>query len=60
MNFESVDPYPVTIKQGDLRTAVIKDPEAFYRVTKMKFEGKRGATDKSMVIYRRRHRRLRA
>lgn len=51
VNFESVDLYPVTIKQGDLRTAVIKDPEAFYRVTKMKFDGKRGATDKSTVIY---------
>ena len=51
VNYESVDPYPVTIKQGDLRTAVIKDPEAFYRVTKMKFDGKRGATDKRTVIY---------
>ena len=51
VNYESVDPYPVTIKQGDLRTAVIKDPDAFYRVTKMKFDGKRGATDKSTVIY---------
>ncbi|MCI5042194.1 MAG: hypothetical protein MRY81_21255 [Donghicola eburneus] len=29
VNYESVDPYPVTIKQGDLRTAVIKDPEVF-------------------------------
>ncbi len=51
VNYESVDPYPVTIKQGDLRTAVIKDPEAFYRVTKMKFGGKRGEEDKSTVIY---------
>lgn len=51
VNYESIDLYPVTIKQGDLRTAVIKDPEAFYRVNKMKFDGKRGATDKSTVIY---------
>ena len=51
VNYESVEPYPVTIKQGDLRTAVIKDPEAFYRVTKMRFAGKRGETDKSTVIY---------
>lgn len=51
VNYESVDPYPVTIKQGDLRTAVIKDPEAFYRVTKMKYAGKRGEEDKSTVIY---------
>ncbi|PJN93447.1 damage-inducible protein, partial [Amaricoccus sp. HAR-UPW-R2A-40] len=47
VHYEAVDPYPVTIKQGDLRTAVIKDPEAFYRVTKMKFGGKRGEVDKS-------------
>lgn len=51
VNYENVEPYPVTIKQGDLRTAVIKDPEAFYRVTKMRFAGKRGETDKSTVFY---------
>tara|TARA_R110002072_G_scaffold71798_2_gene172207 strand:+ start:870 stop:5768 length:4899 start_codon:yes stop_codon:yes gene_type:complete len=51
VNYESAAPYPVTIKQGDLRTAVIKDPEAFYRVTKMKYAGKRGEEDKSTVIY---------
>ena len=51
VNYESVDPYPVTIKQGDLRTAVISDPEVFYRLTKMKFAGKRGNEDKSTVIY---------
>ncbi len=51
VNYESVELFPVTIKQGDLRTAVIKDPEAFYRVTKMRFAGKRGETDKSTVIY---------
>lgn len=51
VNYESVDPYPVTIKQGDLRTAVIKDPEAFYRVTKMKFGGNAREKDKTTVIY---------
>jgi predicted helicase len=51
VNYESVEPYPITIKQGDLRTAVIDDPEAFYRVTKMKFGGKRGEIDKTTVIY---------
>lgn len=51
VNYEKVDPYPVTVKQGDLRTAVIKDPEAFYRVTKMKFVGKRGEFDRSTVVY---------
>ena len=51
VNYENVAPYPVTIKQGDLRTAVIKDPEAFYRVTKMKFGGNARDKDKSTVIY---------
>ncbi|MCC5987225.1 MAG: DEAD/DEAH box helicase [Pararhodobacter sp.] len=51
VNYESVDPYPAVIKQGDLRTAVIKDPEAFYRVTKMKFGGSARGKDKSTVIY---------
>lgn len=51
VNYESVDPYSATIRQGDLRTAVIKDPEAFYRVTKMKFGGNAREKDKSTVIY---------
>ncbi|WP_299790829.1 type ISP restriction/modification enzyme [uncultured Marivita sp.] len=51
VNYETADPYPVTIKQGDLRTAVIKDPNAFYRVTKMKFGGNAREKDKSTVIY---------
>ncbi|WP_417729613.1 DEAD/DEAH box helicase [Roseovarius sp.] len=51
VNYETVEPYPVTYKQGDPRTWVVKDPVAFYRVTKMKFAGKRGDTDKTNVIY---------
>ena len=51
VNYETVEPYPVTIKQGDLRTAVIKDPESFYRVTQMRFGGKRPNLDKTTVIY---------
>ena len=51
VNYEMVDPYPVTIKQGDLRLADIKNPEAFYRVTKWAF-GKAGKEkDKTTVIY---------
>ena len=51
VNYESVAPYPVTIKQGDLRLADIKNPEAFYRVTKWAF-GKNGKEkDRSTVIY---------
>jgi len=51
VNYETVDPYPVTYKQGDLRTAVIDDAEAFYRVEKMKFGGKASARDKTTIIY---------
>jgi predicted helicase len=51
VNYESVAPYPVTIKQGDLRLADIKNPEAFYRVTKWAF-GKNGKEkDRSTIIY---------
>ena len=51
VNFESVEPFPVTIKEGDLRLANIPDPVAYYRVEKMKFGGKRPNQDKSVVIY---------
>ena len=51
MNCETVKPYPVPIKQGDLRTAVIPDPQFFYRVTQMKFAGQRPNLDKSTVVY---------
>jgi predicted helicase len=51
VEFDSVEPYPVTIKEGDLRLAHIPDPVAYYRVEKMKFAGKRGAIDKTTVVY---------
>ena len=51
VNYESVDPYPVTIKEGDLKLAHIPDPQEFYRVKKMRFDGKRGNQDKTTVIY---------
>jgi predicted helicase len=50
-HYEQVEPYPVTIAQGDLRLANIPDPERFYRVEQMKFAGKRPNLDKSTVIY---------
>lgn len=51
VNYETVEPYPVTIKQGDLRLADIKNPEAYFRVTKWAF-GKNGKEkDKTTVIY---------
>lgn len=51
VGYESVEPYPVAIAQGDLRLAQIDDPEAFYRVEQMKFAGKRPKLDKTTVIY---------
>lgn len=51
VDYESVEPYPVHIKEGDLRLANIGDPVSYYRVEKIKFAGKRGAVDKSTVIY---------
>ena len=51
VNHESVEPYPVTIKHGDLRLASINDPVAFYCVTKMKFGGTGREKDKATVIY---------
>jgi predicted helicase len=50
-DFDTVEPFPVTIAQGDLRLAHIPDPVKFYRVEKMKFGGKRPNLDKSTVIY---------
>lgn len=49
--YESCEPYPVTIAQGDFRLANIPNPEHFYRVEQMKFAGKRPNLDKSTVIY---------
>lgn len=51
VNFETVEPYPVVIKEGDLRLADIPDPEAFYRVEKMKYGGKGKDKDKTTVHY---------
>lgn len=51
VNYEQVEPFPVTIAQGALALAHIPDPVKFYRVEKMKFGGKRPAQDKSTVIY---------
>ena len=51
VGYEAVEPYPVTIAQGDLRLASIPEPEAFYRVQQMKFGGKRPKQDKTTVIY---------
>lgn len=51
VNYETVEPYPVVIKEGDLRLASIADPVKFYRVEKMKFGGKGKDKDKTIVHY---------
>jgi predicted helicase len=51
VNYETVEPYPVTYKQGTPALWNISDRKAFYCVTKMKFAGKRGDIDKTTVIY---------
>jgi predicted helicase len=51
VNYETVEPYPVLVVQGDLRLATITDPEAFFRVTKMRFHGSGKSKDRSTIIY---------
>jgi predicted helicase len=53
VNFETVDPYMVTYKEGNhaLITEAQAKPEKFYRVTKMKFGGKGKEKDRTTVIY---------
>ncbi|MFC4271832.1 DEAD/DEAH box helicase [Sneathiella chungangensis] len=53
VNFESVEPYMVTYKEGDHRLIpeAQADPKKFYRVKKMKFGGKGKEKDKTTVIY---------
>ena len=48
VNYETVEPFPVTFKEGDLRLADTSDPKSFYRVKKMKFAS---TQDKRTVIY---------
>jgi predicted helicase len=53
VNFETVEPYLVTFKEGDhaLINEAQDDPVKFYRVKKMKFGGKGKEKDKTTVIY---------
>jgi predicted helicase len=50
-NYQTIEPYPVTIREGDLRLAHISDPISFYRVEKMRFGAKRPNVDKTTIIY---------
>ena len=47
----TVEPHPVTYREGDPRTWVVDDPEAFYRVEKMRFGGKRPNQDRTTIHY---------
>lgn len=51
VNYEQVEPYPVTFTRGDTSLVPPSDPERFYRVEQMKFGGKRPKLDKSTMIY---------
>ncbi|EJF98830.1 hypothetical protein MEI_00400 [Bartonella vinsonii subsp. arupensis Pm136co] len=55
VNYESVEPYPVTFKKGDPKLTDISNPEKFYYVTEMKFAKIKNSKekDKSTVIYNR-------
>ncbi|PIT67945.1 DEAD/DEAH box helicase [Bartonella tribocorum] len=56
VNYESIEPYPVTFKKGNPKVTEISNPEKFYYVTEMKFakaakEKGKSEKDKSTVIY---------
>ncbi|WP_342753462.1 type ISP restriction/modification enzyme, partial [Bartonella sp. AU15XJBT] len=56
VNYESIEPYPVTFKKGNPKLTDISNPEKFYYVTEMKFakagkEKGKSEKDKSTVFY---------
>ncbi|EJF77837.1 hypothetical protein MCO_00755 [Bartonella sp. DB5-6] len=53
VNYEDVEPYPVTFKKGNPKLTDIQNPEKFYYVTEMKFAKIKNSKekDKSTVIY---------
>lgn len=53
VGYESVEPFPATVKQGDLALAHIPDPEKFFRVEKMAFAKHGKDKDRSTIIYNR-------
>lgn len=46
INFDEIEPYPVELKEGDLRLAVIDDPKKFFYVKKMRLD-----ITKSSIVY---------
>ncbi|WP_345117693.1 type ISP restriction/modification enzyme, partial [Bartonella jaculi] len=51
VNYEDVEPYPVTFKKGNPKQTDISNPEEFYYVTEMQFFSKNNIKDKSTVFY---------
>uniref|UniRef100_UPI002362286F type ISP restriction/modification enzyme n=1 Tax=Bartonella sp. ML70XJBT.G TaxID=3019093 RepID=UPI002362286F len=53
VNYEDVEPYPVTFKKGNPKQTDISNPEKFYYVTEIKFAKIKNSKekDKSTVIY---------
>ena len=51
VNYEQVQPYAVSFKQGDPGLIDITNPVSFYRVEKMKFAQHSKKKDRSTVIY---------
>ncbi|WP_375640171.1 type ISP restriction/modification enzyme, partial [Bartonella sp. MM55XZML] len=51
VNYEDVEPYPVTFKKSNPKQTDISNPEKFYYVTEMKFAKAGKEKDKSTVIY---------
>ncbi|WP_375680209.1 MULTISPECIES: DEAD/DEAH box helicase [unclassified Bartonella] len=53
VNYESIEPYPVTFKKGNPKVTEISNPEKFYYVTEMKFAKIKDSKkkDKTTVIY---------
>ena len=53
VNFETIEPYMVTFKEGDHRLIpeAEANPKKFYRVTKMKIGGKGKEKDRSTIVY---------
>ena len=51
VGYEDVKPHPVTYREGDPRTWIVDDPEAFYRVKKMRLGGKRPNQDRTTIHY---------
>lgn len=51
VNYDTVEPFEVTYREGDARTWVVDDPEKFYRVEKMRFGGKRSNLDRTTIHY---------